>query len=113
MPAIDRLTGDIACPFTPDGERPTVAWDARRAPQREQRTSDLLVRRAVGLVVLEVDAFAGAVVLAGGMDAARILKERTVMRERARIERRKVLGFGPARHLPIKILDRGLAEQHF
>ena len=36
-----------------------------------------------------------------------------VMIERARIEGGKVLGLGPARHLPFQVLDRRFRDQHF
>src|SRR5262249_52170882 len=111
MPAVDRETAHVLRPFAPGVERALrLARNAGRAPQREQRAVDRLARRAVGLVVPEVGGAAGAVVLAGRADAARVLEERVIVRERARVERGEILRLGAGRALPVPERDRVAAD---
>ncbi len=90
-----------------------LARDSGGAPEREHRRRYLVARGVIDLVIGEIGGLAGAVILAGGVDAQRIGEESAIMRERARIEGREVLRLGPARHLVVEIFDRGLFDQHF
>src|SRR6266478_9699890 len=83
----------VCCPFAPGVERAFgLARNAGRAPDRQHRTADLAARRPVGLVMGKVGGAAGAIILAGRVDAARVLEEGAVMRERARVEGGQRLG---------------------
>src|SRR5262249_22112081 len=66
----------------PAGERiePGIGGESMRAPQRENRAADLLCRRPIDFVVLQVRRTASAIVLAHGMDAVRIVIGGMIMR---------------------------------
>src|SRR6266511_5214609 len=81
MPAVEGKAAHVDRPFPP-GRKRTLGLGrdaAGGAPDREQRTSDLLARRARFLVVGEIGGAAGAIVLAGRVDAHRIIEEGVVM----------------------------------
>src|SRR5262249_43271860 len=68
MPAVEGKAAHVDRPFAPGRERtPGLGRDAGGgAPDREQRTSDFLARRARLLVVGEIGGAAGAIVLGAG-----------------------------------------------
>ena len=71
MAASQLAAAHVGGPLAPGGEHVEVPLhQAFLAPQRQQRALDLAVH--VGLVMVEVDAGGGAVILARGMDARRI-----------------------------------------
>ena len=88
MPAVEGKAAHVGRPFAPGRERSIgLGRDAAGgAPDREQRTGDFLARRARLLVMGEIGGAAGAIVLAGRVDAQRIVEEGMIMGERARIE---------------------------
>src|SRR5215475_1345602 len=106
MPAVEGKALHVNRPFTPSRERAIgLGRDAAGdAPNREQRTGDFLTRRAGFLVVGEIGGAAGAVILAGRVDAHRIVEEGVVMRKRARIEGRETLALGSGRGARIEVV---------
>src|SRR6201993_5509327 len=99
MPAVEGKAAHVGRPFTPGRERSIgLGRDAAGgAPNRERRTVDFLARRARLLVVGEIGGAAGAIVLAGRVNAHGIVEEGVVMGERARIEGRETLDLGSGR----------------
>src|SRR5215831_14906766 len=71
MPAVEGKAAHVDRPFAPGRERTLGLgpYAAGGTPNREQRTGDLLARRARFLVVDEIGGAAGAIVLAGRVDA--------------------------------------------
>src|SRR5262245_30855858 len=96
VPAVEWKAAHVARPFAPGRERALgLGRDAAGgAPDRQQRAGDLLAGGARRLVVGEVGGAAGAIVLAGGVDAHGIVEEGVVVRERTRIERGKARALG-------------------
>src|SRR6516165_5418592 len=90
MSARQRLgAADVAGIALPDlaGARPGVAADAAgRAPQQEHRAVDLAPGLEVLAVHVEVDAGAGAIVLAHGVHRRRIAEVALVLGDRRRVE---------------------------
>lgn len=82
---VDRVAGDLCRQLAPELE-----WTALvdvpgpdrsgPAPQREHRAGDPVPRRAIGMVVLAVDARGGAVLLADRVQVVRVLKLSEVLR---------------------------------
>src|SRR5688572_15208199 len=66
MAAIDGKAGHFARTLLPSRDDAGPFRDGPAAPDREHRAFDLL--RDIGLVVIEIDRGAGAVVFAGGVD---------------------------------------------
>src|SRR5262249_61156672 len=112
VPAVDGKAAHVHRPFAPGRERILgLGGDAAGgAPDREQGTGDLAARRARLLVMGEIGGAAGAVILAGGMDAQGIIEESVVMGERARIEGRKVLDLRSGSSARIEKVARVLAD---
>ena len=63
------------------------------------------------LVVSEIGGAAGAIVLAGGVDADGVAEERMIVRERARVERRQALDLGSGRRARIE-KEQGIPADH-
>src|SRR5262245_37061875 len=106
MPAVERKAAHVGRPFAPGRER-TIGLGrdaAGGAPDRAQRTGDFLARRAGLLVLGEIGGAAGAIVLAGRVDAHRIVEKGVVVRERARIEGRETFGLCSGRGTGIGIV---------
>src|SRR5688572_1347163 len=85
--------------IAPDLQRSLVAGrQVELAPDEEARAGDGAVERAIVLVLLHVDAGPGAVVLAEGVDAARLVAALAVGGERPRIELVELARPRPVRH---------------
>src|SRR5262245_61881539 len=89
--AVDWVAGDIRRQFAPELERAAVVDVPRRertrtAPQHQYRTGDPAFGRAVGPVVLAVDARRGPVLLTDSVDVVGVLQLREVLRARVLVE---------------------------
>src|ERR1700738_1858396 len=115
MPALDPEPAPVARPFPPGRKRifRLGGYAPSRAPYRKQRACNLLPRRAVGLVMVEIGGAPGAIILADRMDAHGIVEESVIVRERARIEDGKILCFGALRGAPIEEEERVLSDHGF
>src|ERR687887_1253535 len=89
--AVERVAGDIRRELAPDLKRAAVVHvpgpkRSGPAPQYEHRASDPASFRAVGTVVLTVDARCGTVLLADRVEMVGILQLREVLRTRVIVE---------------------------
>src|SRR5262249_18054031 len=108
MPAINGKTAHVGRPFPPGRQRACGLGrnSTTAAPDRQHRTGDFRPGGTRLLVVRQIRGAAGAVVLAGGVDAQRIVKEGVVVRERARIERGEALDLGAGRGARVEEVAR-------
>src|SRR5215469_7377459 len=114
MPGIDRLASNVIGPLPPGWQRGRdLAGNACRPPESQHGARYLPPGGVIRLVRLKVDALPSPVVLTGRMNARGVLKERAIMRERPRIEGRKVFGFTRARQASLKAGDGCMADERF
>src|SRR5579871_4244367 len=87
--AFDREAAQIWRPVAPAGKRVErgIAGQAAVAPDRQYGTADRLAGRSIRFIVGEIGGAAGAIVLAHGVNAQRVLIGGVIMRERTRVER--------------------------
>src|SRR3972149_10392423 len=98
MAAPERAPANVGSILLPVGEGiEELLDDAMPAPQHEQRALDAPAAE-IGVVVREIDAFGGAVVLAGRMDRRRIAERAHVLGPAVGLERREP-GEAPAHEL--------------
>ena len=109
MAASDRLALHIVGPLAPDIEgRSVAAAEAAPAPEHQNRDRDFLACGLVGLVGGAVERRAGAIILAGRVNARGLVEGGAVMGERTGIEGREILRGGPARQ---RVIDERKARR--
>src|SRR5581483_2151049 len=102
----DLRAGQLPAPRPPDVERPgTATAEILAAPQHEGGAGDPAAGGEVGLVQPAVDGGAGAVVLAHGLHARRILHQGAVVGQRLGRERREVARARPALQRMLQVVD--------
>src|ERR1700720_4852628 len=96
MPAVDTEAAHVARPFPPGRKRifRLGGYAPGRAPYRKQRACNLLPRRAVGLVMVEIGGAPGAIILADRMDAHGMVEESERRAPRAWGMAGKILAWG-------------------